>query len=142
VEGLLRVKLGYHGVAIACGLEMEAVRGTLALEEAAIQALRAGCDMLLLEDAEAAERVQAASSAARESGKLPSPRVEQALKRIQLAKKGLKPPAGRLSRRAMDCLGREFTGFSDGFKAREKGDGKPPPTCCRGRTCPTLDNSE
>jgi beta-glucosidase-like glycosyl hydrolase len=127
VEGLLRVKLGYNGVAIACGLETEAVRGTLALEEAAVQALRAGCDMLLLEKAEAAERVHGALSAARESGELSSPRVEQALKRIQLAKKGLKPPRGRLSRRSMDRVVREFTDFSGDFTGCGKGDGKPSP---------------
>jgi beta-N-acetylhexosaminidase len=115
VEGLLRVKLGYRGVAIACGLETEAVRGTLTLEEAAVQALRAQCDMLLLEETEAAERVQAALSAARESGKLPIPRVEQALERIRLAKKGLKPPTGKLSRRSLDRLVREFADFSSDF---------------------------
>jgi beta-glucosidase-like glycosyl hydrolase len=115
VEGLLRVKLGYNGVAIACGLETEAVRGTLDLGEAAVQALRAGCDMLLLEKAEAAERVHGALSAARESGKLPSRRVEQALKRIQLAKRGLKPPRGSLPQRSLDRVVREFTDFSNGF---------------------------
>jgi beta-N-acetylhexosaminidase len=115
VEGLLRVKLGYNGVAIAYELETEAVRGTLALEEAAVQALRAGCDMLLSEKAEAAERVQRALSAARESGKLPTPRLEQALKRVQLAKQGLKPPRGPLSRRSLARVVREFTEFSSGF---------------------------
>jgi beta-N-acetylhexosaminidase len=115
VEGLLRAKLGYNGVAIAYGLETEAVRGTLSLEEAAVQALRAGCDMVLLEKAEAAERVHGALSAARDSGKLPSDRVELALKRIQLAKKGLKPPRGRLSRRSLERLVREFKDFSGGF---------------------------
>jgi beta-N-acetylhexosaminidase len=115
VEGLLRVKLGYNGVAIACGLETEAVRGKLALEEAAVQALRAGCDMLLLEKTEAAERVQRALSAARESGELPTPRVEQALKRLQLAKQGLKPPHGPLSRRSLAGVVREFTDFSSDF---------------------------
>jgi beta-N-acetylhexosaminidase len=115
VEGLLRVKLGYNGVAIACGVETEAVRGTLALEEAAVHALLAGCDMLLLEKAEAAERVHGALTAARDSGKLPSPRVEQALKRMQLAKKGMKPPHGRLSRRSLDRVVREFTDFSSEF---------------------------
>jgi beta-N-acetylhexosaminidase len=115
VEGLLRAKLGYNGVAIACGLEAEAVRGSLALEEAAVRALVAGCDMLLLENAEAAARVHGALSAAGESGKLPRPRVEQALKRIRLAKKGLKPPRGRLSPRSLDRLVREFIEFSSGF---------------------------
>jgi len=120
VEGLLRVKLGHAGVAIADGLETEAVRGTLALEEAAVHALRAGCDMLLLEKADAAERVQKALSAARESGKLPNPRLEQALKRIQLAKQGLKPPRGRLSPESLDRLVREFTDFSSEFNGGGK----------------------
>jgi hypothetical protein len=71
--------------------------------------------MLLLEKAEAAARVQAALSAARESGKLPRPRVEQALKRIRLAKKGLKPPRGRLPPRSLDRVVREFIEFSSEF---------------------------
>jgi beta-N-acetylhexosaminidase len=115
VEGLLRVKLGYNGVAIACGLESEAVRGTLQLGEAAVHALRAGCDVLLLEKAEAAEVVHQALREAFESGRLANPRVEQALKRIRLAKKSLKPPRGRLSRRSLDRLVREFTEFSSDF---------------------------
>jgi len=118
VEGLLRVKLGYLGVAIACGLETEAVRGTLTLEEAAVQVLRGGCDMLVLEQAEAAERVPAALDAARESGKLPVPRFEQARERIRLAQKGLKPPTGKLSRKSLDGLVGEFTNFSNLFKDR------------------------
>jgi beta-N-acetylhexosaminidase len=115
VEGLLRVKLGYNGVAIACGLESEAVRGTLQLGEAAVHALRAGCDALLLEKAEAAEVVHEALREAFESGRLANPRVEQALKRIQLAKKGLKPPSGRLSRGSLDRVVREFTDFATDF---------------------------
>jgi hypothetical protein len=71
--------------------------------------------MLLLEKAEAAERVGGALSAARESGKLPAPRLEQALKRIELAKKGLKLPRGPLPRRSLHRLVREFTDFSGEF---------------------------
>jgi len=116
VEGLLRAKLGYHGVAIAYGLEMDAVRGTLDLGEAAVQAVRAGCDALLLENAEAAEAVHEALSKARESGTIPSPRLEQALKRIQFAKIDLMPPRGPLPRRSLDRLVREFTDFSNEFR--------------------------
>jgi beta-N-acetylhexosaminidase len=119
VEGLLRLKLGYNGVAIACGLESESVRGTLEMGEAAVHALRAGCDMLLLEKAEAAEVVQEALREAFESGRLASPRVEQALKRIQLAMKGLKPPSGRLSRGSMDRIVRDFESFRMQFSPRE-----------------------
>jgi beta-N-acetylhexosaminidase len=127
VEGLLRAKLGYHGVAIACGLETEAVRGTLTLEEAAVHALLAGCDMLLFEKAEGAERVGGALRAARESGKLPRLRLEQALKRIQLAKEGLKPPRRPLARRSLARVVREFTDFSSDCTGGGKGDGKPSP---------------
>ncbi|MGA2476176.1 MAG: glycoside hydrolase family 3 N-terminal domain-containing protein, partial [Terriglobia bacterium] len=119
VEGLLRVKLGYNGVAIACGLESEAVRGTLQLGEAAVHALRAGCDALLLEKAEAAEVVHQALREAFESGRLANPRVEQALKRIQLAKKSLKPPSGRLSKGPIDRVIKEFKDFSSQFSAGE-----------------------
>jgi beta-N-acetylhexosaminidase len=114
VEGLLRLKLGYKGVAIAYGLEGDAVRGTLDLGEAAVQALRAGCDALLLEKAEA-EVAHQALGAARDSGRLSRPRIEQALERIQLAKKTLNPPRRPLRRRSLDRLVREFTDFSREF---------------------------
>jgi hypothetical protein len=65
-----------------------------------------------LEEAEAAEQAQTALSAARESGNLPVLRVEQALKRIRFAKKGLKPPAGKPPGRSLDRLAREFADFS------------------------------
>ena len=115
VEGLLRVKLGYHGVAIACGLEAEAVRGALSLEDAAVQAVRVGCDMLLLEEAEAAEQAQTALLAAREFGKLSGSQVEQALKRIQIAKQGLKLPPATLPKRSLDRIAKEFIDFSSEF---------------------------
>ncbi|HXX23398.1 MAG TPA: glycoside hydrolase family 3 N-terminal domain-containing protein [Terriglobia bacterium] len=115
VEGLLRTKLSYDGIAIACGLETKAVRGTLTLEEAAVQALGAGCDMLLLEETAAAERVPAALRTARESGKLPNPRFEQALGRIQLAKQGLRPPREPLPNRSLDRIAKEFIDFSSDF---------------------------
>jgi DNA-binding NarL/FixJ family response regulator len=89
------------------------------LGEAAVHALRAGCDALLLEKAEAAEVVRQALREACESGRLANPRFEQALKRIQLAKKSLKPPGGRLSRRSLHRLVRGFTDFSNQFSAGE-----------------------
>jgi len=122
VEGLLRVKLGYDGIAIAYGLETEAVRGTLTMEEAAVQAVSAGCDMLLVEEPQAAERVQAALSAALQSGKLPSARVEQARKRIQHVKRGLRPAVDKLSRGSLENLIKQFTAFSAVFAASENRD--------------------
>jgi beta-N-acetylhexosaminidase len=119
---LLRVKLGYDGVAIADGLETEAVRGTLTLEEAAVQAVSAGCDMLLVAGPQAAERVQAALSAALESGKLAGARAEQALKRIQHVKRCLRPPVDKLPRGSLENLIKQFTAFSAVFAAPENRD--------------------
>jgi len=121
VEGLLRVKLGYDGVAIAHGLETEAVRGTRSLEEAAVQAVGAGCDMLLLEEAGAAERIRAALCAALKSGKLPAFRVETALRRIQFVKRGLRPVDKR-SGGSLAKLTKEFQSFSAAFGGTENRD--------------------
>ncbi len=122
VDGLLRVKLGYDGVAIAYGLETEVVRGALSLGEAAVQAVSAGCDMLLVEEPQAAERAHAALSAAWESGKLAGARVEQAFKRIQHAKRCLRPPADKLPRGSVENLIKQFTAFSAVFAAPENRD--------------------
>ena len=122
VDGLLRVKLGYGGVAIAYGLETEAVRGALSLEEAVVQAVSAGCDMLLVQEPQAAERVQAALSAALQSGKLPTARLEQALKRIQHAKRGLRPTVDKLPRGSLENLIKQFTAFSAAFAGSENRD--------------------
>jgi beta-N-acetylhexosaminidase len=115
IEGLLRLKLGYDGVAIVYGLESETVRGTLQFEEAAVRTLRAGCDMLLLEKAEEAQRALGALNAARDSGQLPSHRVEQALNRIQHAKQGLKPPTGAISKIDWRRIVLDFEDFSSQF---------------------------
>jgi len=122
VEGLLRVKLGYEGVVFAYELETEAVRGTLDLGEATVQALRAGCDALLLENAEAVEAAHQALSEAAESGKLLRPRIEQALKRIQHVKKNLKPPNGRVLKRSLKQLVREFADFASEFAGCARSD--------------------
>jgi len=107
------------------------------LEDAAVQAVRAGCDMLLLEEAAVAEHAQTALGAARESGELPGSRVEQALKRIQLAKQGLKLPPATLPKRSLDRIAKEFIDFSSEFKAAEKGTVIRPATSCKGRACST-----
>jgi len=119
-EGLLRVKLGYDGAAIAYELESEAVRGTLNFDEAAVQALGAGCDMLLVEEFRSAERAKAALSAALPSGKLPSSRVEQAFKRIQHVKRGLRPPVDRLPQGSLEKLIKQFAVFSAAFPSLKK----------------------
>ncbi|MGE0548952.1 MAG: beta-N-acetylhexosaminidase [Kofleriaceae bacterium] len=48
VTGLLRDQLGYRGVIASDDLDMKAIAGHLGAEVAAVAAIRAGCDVLLL----------------------------------------------------------------------------------------------
>jgi beta-N-acetylhexosaminidase len=48
VTGLLRGKLGYRGVIVSDDLDMRAIAGHMGVEVAAVAAVRAGCDVLLL----------------------------------------------------------------------------------------------
>jgi hypothetical protein len=68
--------------------------------------------MLLVEDSQTAERAQAALSDALESGKLAEARIEQALKRIRLVKRGLRPPGDKLARGSLASLAKQFSAFS------------------------------
>jgi len=48
VTGLLRGKLGYRGVIVSDDLDMRAIAGHIGVDVAAVAAVRAGCDVLLL----------------------------------------------------------------------------------------------
>jgi beta-N-acetylhexosaminidase len=48
VTGLLRGKLGYRGVILSDDLDMRAIAGHMGADVAAVAAVRAGCDALLL----------------------------------------------------------------------------------------------
>lgn len=116
VDGLLRIKLGYRGLALASGLESEAVRGRLDLGETAIQSLYAGCDMLILDEGRPFEEVRRALAAGLASGKLIRRRVEQSLERIQAVKKRLARPPGRITKRTLEKVVRDFESFSKEFR--------------------------
>jgi len=118
-EGLLRIKLGYGGVAVAPELASEAVRGNLDVGEAAVQALSAGCDLLLIGCEKSCEVILQALKMGLESGKLSSARCAQALGRIRAAKKDLATPSGKISRRAVDQLTRRFADLAKEFRSEE-----------------------
>ena len=115
VEGLLRIKLGYRGLAVAYDLESDAVRGALDLGEVVIQSLNAGCDMLILDEGRPFEEALRALKAGLESGKLIRPRVEQSLERIQTLKKRLPRRPGRIQGKSLEQVVRRFESFSDEF---------------------------
>lgn len=48
IQGLLREELGYDGLIISDDLEMRAVYDLYGIEESAVRAIRAGCDLLLI----------------------------------------------------------------------------------------------
>jgi len=120
VEGLLRVKLGYRGLAVAYELEAEGVGGTLPVGEAAIQSLNAGCDLLVLDQEASCEIVCRALEEGLESAKLSRPRVEQALARVCTVKRGLATRPGNMSRRALEKLARRIESFAGEFGPEER----------------------
>jgi beta-N-acetylhexosaminidase len=118
---LLRVKLGYRGVAVADLLELleETSRHT-ASEEGAFtsdrefsRSIQAGCDLQVVKWGERiAGSITQKMEKALVGGSLTQERVEAALQRVRAAKKGLKRPGGKLSARSFDRLAREFEEFN------------------------------
>jgi beta-N-acetylhexosaminidase len=95
VHDLLRTELGYEGVILSDDLEMQALARTYTAADAAVQAIAAGCDGILICRAQASDRsrdidVQAdvleALVHAVEDGHVPYKGVEDALTRHRRAK--------------------------------------------------------
>ncbi|RFT15569.1 MAG: Beta-hexosaminidase, GH3 family [Candidatus Saccharicenans subterraneus] len=81
---LLRKQMGFKGLIVTDALEMRGITGYFGDEEAALRALKAGVDLLLLplDPARVIERLKQAVK----SGELPLSRVEESLRRVLLAK--------------------------------------------------------
>jgi beta-N-acetylhexosaminidase len=88
VEAMLRRELGFEGVILSDDLEMKAVAATYAVPEAAVQAIAAGCDAVLI--CSGAVDVQAAALEALihavEEDRITYKRLEDAQKRLRRAK--------------------------------------------------------
>jgi beta-N-acetylhexosaminidase len=86
LRDLLRRELGFSGVIVSDALDMVGASGSLGMAEAAVAALRAGCDLLCLgtqnTDGQLAEIEQAAGSAVAE-GTLGRDRVSEAMGRVR-----------------------------------------------------------
>jgi beta-N-acetylhexosaminidase len=112
VESLLRVKLGYRGVALS---DVSAACQAARIEagEALVQSLAAGCDLILANSEEPAlEGMKDSLARALESGRLRPERVERALGRIKNAKQGLLPARRQPSERGLARLQHAFREFS------------------------------
>lgn len=81
---LLRKQMGFKGLIVTDALEMRGITGYFGDEEAALRALKAGVDLLLLplDPVKVIDRLKQAVI----SGELPLSRVEESLRRVLLAK--------------------------------------------------------
>ena len=81
-RGELRGRLGFKGLAITDDLGMGALVRDWSLEKAAVAALNAGADLLMLVDMRAAPRVREAIVLAVTEGQLPAARLDEAALRV------------------------------------------------------------
>ncbi len=88
VGDLLREELGFDGLVMTDDLEMGAIAGRHAVEDAAVGAIAAGCDMVLIcgTDTDRLAAVVEGLVHAMEDGRLPRTRVEDALARQERVK--------------------------------------------------------
>jgi beta-N-acetylhexosaminidase len=88
VRGLLREELDYEGVILSDDLEMKAIAKTYAIPDAAVQAIAAGCDGVLIcaGDIDAQVASLEALVHAVEDERIPYKRLEDALRRHRHAK--------------------------------------------------------
>ena len=88
VQGILRDELGYDGVILSDDLEMKAISARMPVASAAVQAIRAGCDGLLVcsGDVEVQAAALEALIKAAESGEISPTRLADAMTRLRRAK--------------------------------------------------------
>jgi beta-N-acetylhexosaminidase len=94
LQDVLRKELGFGGLIVTDDLEMAAVRGRYGVEEAAVIAIAAGADQVMVvntrdPDPRIADRLIGAVAEAVTSGRLPRQTIEQSYKRIMALKKRL-----------------------------------------------------
>ena len=80
VQGLLREELGFQGVVVTDAMEMGAITEAYPAGEAAVLALEAGCDLILLP--ENLPEAAGALEEALDSGRLTEARLDESVRRI------------------------------------------------------------
>lgn len=95
VTGLLREELGFKGLTITDDLEMGAITATRELPEAAVMAIEAGMDMVMIADARSPDRATAAWEAmvkAAQEGRITRTHISRSFDHIARIKSMLSPP--------------------------------------------------
>jgi beta-N-acetylhexosaminidase len=106
ITGLLKQTLGFRGVVVSDDLGMKAVSSTTALPQATVEAIAAGCDVVLMCHSTVDEQVDALEAVIRavEGGEIPPSRIDDAFTRQRRVKERL---IGRRTgtRRSLDVVG-------------------------------------
>jgi beta-N-acetylhexosaminidase len=104
VQRLLREELGFQGVILSDDLEMKAVSARYAVPDAAVSAIKAGCDGVLICRGDVNMQAQALEALVKavETGDIPQARLDDAERRLRRAKERflVNRAAGRERRRA------------------------------------------
>jgi beta-N-acetylhexosaminidase len=87
LTGLLREELGYDGLIVTDGMEMQAIAGTYGIERGSVLAIAAGADAICvgggLADDETVRRLRDALVTAVRTGELPEERLADAAERVR-----------------------------------------------------------
>jgi beta-N-acetylhexosaminidase len=108
VQDMLRNEMGYRGVILSDDLEMKAIARSYTVPEAAVQAIAAGCDGLLIcaGDIEVQAATLEALVHAVEDGRISYTRIEDSLKHLRQAKERfLTAPVAAQGTRLQHVLG-------------------------------------
>ncbi len=109
LTGLLRVKLGYKGVAVANLSDLADTAKDIDLGGAVVKALEAGCDLFVVPGTKfSVTSVRRSLRAALDSGRITPGRVEQSLRRIRVLKRKLAKPLRVVSKRTLEQLSRQI----------------------------------
>ena len=110
VQSLLREELGFGGVILSDDLEMKAVSARYAVPDAAVAAIKAGCDGLLICSGNVDVQAQALEALikAAEQGDIPRARLDDAERRLRRAKERFL--VGRQPRRVGQAAWRRIVG--------------------------------
>lgn len=115
IEGLLRAKLGYQGIALADAALAAGAAG-IDLDEAVVRALAAGCDLVVVPgERKLLEGICAALGRAVDSGRLPGARISQSQARVKSAQQRVRRPPRKLAAAEYALLAGEFETFARRF---------------------------
>lgn len=116
IEGLLRAKLHYRGLALA-DASLAAQAAGIDADEAVVRALAAGCDLVLVPgEPSLLERIGRGLERAAGSGRLPGARIAEAIGRVKTARESLPRPPRKLASAQYSRVARDFEEFAQKWK--------------------------